>query len=108
MALKLDGESGWMTTGTVHMPHATPRSYLIHTDRRTLRRNRRHLRPTFLPTLEPDTTEDTQVAEHSPPSPVRQTVPLGPVVEPPAQARVSSQGRILRPPERLKDFVINT
>lgn len=58
--------------------------------------------------------EDMQVAEHSPPSrssppssPVEQTVLLVPVVQLPAQARVSSRGRIVRPPERPKD-AINT
>lgn len=115
VVVKLDGESGWKTAGTVQQTHTTPRSYLIQTDRGTLRRNRRHLRPTFLPVHQPDETESTQANEQpsspraSPPdSPVRETVPAEPGEHPHGRAQVTSRGRVIRPPDRFKDFVLNT
>ncbi|XP_042345404.1 uncharacterized protein K02A2.6-like [Plectropomus leopardus] len=113
VVVKLDGESGWKTARTVQQPHTTPKSYLIQTDRGTLRRNRRHLRPTFLPVQQPDKTESTQASEQpssrlcSPPdSPVRETVPAEPGRHPHDQAQVTSRGRVIRPPDRFKDFVL--
>ena len=113
VVVKLDGESKWGTAGTVQQPHTTPRSYLIQTDRGTLRRNRRHLRPTFLPVQQPDETESKQASEQPssplcshPDSPVRETVPAEPGGQ--DQAQVTSSGRVIRPPDRFKDFVLNT
>lgn len=112
VAVKLDGESEWTTAGTVQQPHPTPRSYLIQTERGILRRNRRHLHPTFLPVRESCESESTQVNEHSSPpqlsphnSPARVTVPTEPVGDLHDQARVTSRGRVIHTPERFKDFV---
>ena len=45
--LKLDDQKGWHHTGVVYGEASTPRSYIVNTDHngRTLRRNRRHLKP---------------------------------------------------------------
>lgn len=101
--VKLDGETEWKTKKTVKRLHATPRSYLIQTDRGMLRRNRRHLRPTCLPVQRPEGTASTQVSEQQskplgPPSdsPVRETVPAEPRGHLQDQAQVTFSGIIIR------------
>ena len=43
MRIKLDGEKGWTTKGTVKEQAEQPRSYYIETDQGQIRRNRKHL-----------------------------------------------------------------
>lgn len=119
VALKLDNESGWTTTGTVQSNHPAPRSYLIQTGRGVLRRNRRHLRPTFDSARQHGEEETVQVSEQQPgeaentqasvhptarDSPQKETVSAEPAGH--ASTRMTSRGRVIRPPERLKDFVV--
>ena len=112
VALKLDGESGWVTAGTVRRSHPSPRSYLIQTENGVLRRNRRHLRPTFSPAQElsepVSTTMDGLPAspEPSPPdSPDTETVPAEPVGRYHDEPRVTSRGIVIRTPGRFNNFV---
>ena len=108
VVVKLGGESKWGTERTVQQPHTTPRSYLIQMDPGTLWRYRRH--PAFLPVQQPGETESTKASEQPssalsshPDSPVRETVPAEPGGH--DQARVTSSGRVIHPPDRFKDFV---
>lgn len=110
VAVKLDNESGWTTTGTVHSIHPAPRSYLVQTDRGVLCRNRRHLRPTF-DTAQQHSGETVQLSNQPGEAEGTQayhteTVPEQPVPAENIPTRVTSKGRVIRPPARLKDFVL--
>ena len=109
VAVKLDNESGWVTAGTVQQPHSAPRSYLVETEHGVLRRNRRHLCPTFSPAPAPENEPgegDAAPPESSPPaSPTREAVPTEPAGRLHNQPLVTSRGRVVHTPERFKDFV---
>ena len=123
--LKLDDQKGWHRTGVVYGDATTPRSYIVKTDHdgRTLRRNRRHLKP-YSPVVsnlplssdDPEPTIDTylphplltQVEPSPPPSrdePKVETKPSVPVVplkraENP-QPYITRSGREVKSPGRF-------
>lgn len=100
VTVKLDNESGWTTSGMVHSIHPAPRSYLVQTDRGVLRRNRRHLRPALDAADQPGDAEGTQACH-------TETAAEQPVPAEQSPTRVTSRGRVIRTPARLKDFVLD-
>lgn len=87
--------------GTVVEPAATPRSYIVRTDRGYLRRNSRHLIHTKGP-LVPDTPEVLVQKEITEPQPTVSTDVSSRNTTLPTQGRMMTRsGRISVPPQRL-------
>ncbi|KAK6490724.1 hypothetical protein HHUSO_G5370 [Huso huso] len=102
VAVKLDGERGWVNTATVLRLAGTPRSYLVQMDRGILRRNRRHLRLikenfSHLEEQEEESEEGQKKTQAT------QDLPDIEEPDPPqSPVRVTSRGRIVKRPIRYR------
>uniref|UniRef100_A0A665UM21 Gypsy retrotransposon integrase-like protein 1 n=1 Tax=Echeneis naucrates TaxID=173247 RepID=A0A665UM21_ECHNA len=109
VAVKLDSEKGWTKTATVLKQRDSPRSYLVQTDGRVLRRNRRHLRPLLsAPNTSEKGGEDHIECDGEPHSPAPASDPPPdppPVTVPVTAVHMTSSGRLVKPPDRYGEYV---
>ncbi|KAJ8009582.1 hypothetical protein DPEC_G00090370 [Dallia pectoralis] len=105
VSVKLDKDRGWTTPATVIQHSGTPRSYLIHTEKGVLRRNRRHLRLLKQPIVF-TADEEEEVAEtgHTDRD-SQEVVKTNSPETPRSLVQTTSRGRVIRPNTRYKDFV---
>ena len=114
---KLDDEKQWTTEAKVVREDQSPRSYIIDTGGRRLRRNRRHLRKVPTPTCYDTSGDDSQIPDiNSEPTPnvvqVEDTdVPESSNASPDASdpnaipEQTTSSGRLVRKPIRHREDI---